>query len=249
MPDAETLAKMYGPGYSEIGGNDAVIEDPKQPEKLLNVLKRRTPGCFVDFGCGSGSLLQEARSLGWTAVGVEFQADVVRRVARDTGCSILLGVDALRSCSSLPADVIHLGDVVEHLTTPDAVLRELVQLIRPGGWLVSQGPLEAGPSFFEAALRFARRLRASRPMDMPPYHVLRATISGQLELFERLGLRTVEYVVAEVDWPAPTRLSWASARRPRTLALYALRRISRAASGVALGRLGNRYFYIGEALN
>jgi hypothetical protein len=56
----------------------------------------------------------------------------------------------------------------------------------------------------------------------------------------------VEYVVTEVDWPAPSRLSWQVVANPRSLGLFALRRLSRAASGLAGGRLGNRYFYVGE---
>ena len=103
--------------------DDVDLEDPKQPERLLAVLSEREPGCFVDFGCGSGSLLKRARTLGWTAVGVEFQADVVKSVAAETGCAVLHGIEALRSCPSMPAQVIHLGDVVEHLTRPDVVLR------------------------------------------------------------------------------------------------------------------------------
>ena len=246
MPDADTLARMYGPAYSGSGADDAGLEDPKQPEKLLAVLKRRAPGRFIDFGCGSGSLLMGARALGWSAVGVEFQPDVVRKVSAETNCKVHLGLAGLQSEGCPPADVIHLGDVVEHLTTADAVLLELVALLAPGGWLVSQGPLEAGPCLFAATLSAARRLRSARPVSMPPYHVLQATVGGQLALFERVGLRAVEYVVTEVDWPAPSRLSWQVVANPRSLGLFALRRLSRAASGLAGGRLGNRYFYIGE---
>ena len=245
MPDAEALARMYGPGYSS-AAEDAGVEDPKQPERLLTALKRRAPGRFVDFGCGTGSLLRESRRLGWTAVGVEFEAEVVRKVAAETGSTVLHGIDALRSFPTMPADVIHLGDVVEHLTAADGVLRELVNLIAPGGWLVAQGPLEAGPCLYSTTLNVARRLRATRPVEMPPYHVLQATVEGQLALFERVGLRTLDYVVTEVAWPAPSSPSWNVLRQPRSLALYALRKVSQAASALSGGRFGNRYFYIGE---
>jgi SAM-dependent methyltransferase len=245
MPDAEALARMYGPAYASAGVDDASLEDPKQPERLLSVLARREPGLFVDFGCGSGSLLVRARGLGWNAVGVEFDAEVARKVAVDSGCSVLLGIEGLLS-SSPRADVLHLGDVVEHLTAPDQVLKKLMGALAPGGWLVSQGPLEAGPCLFAAALRKARSLRAARPVEMPPYHVLQATVTGQRELFERVGLEPVEFFVTEVDWPAPSRLSREVIRSPRSLALLGLRRLSRAASSLSEGRLGNRYFYIGR---
>jgi SAM-dependent methyltransferase len=246
MPDATALARMYGPAYAGAGTDDVGLEDPKQPERLLAVLKRRATGCFVDFGCGSGSLLKQARAIGWTAVGVEFQAEVVESIAAETGCPVLHGIEALESYPSLPAQVIHLGDVVEHLTKPDEVLAKLVGLLAPGGWLVSQGPLEAGPCLFSAVLRAARSLRAARPVEMPPYHVLQATVAGQLAFFERVGLETLEYSVSEVAWPAPNALSWSVARQPRSLGLLALRRLSQAVSALGAGRFGNRYFYIGE---
>jgi hypothetical protein len=81
---------------------------------------------------------------------------------------------------------------------------------------------------------------------MPPYHVLQATVSGQRKLFERIGLETLEFLVTEVDWPAPSRFSREVIRNPRSLALLGLRRLSRAASSRSGGRLGNRYFYIGR---
>lgn len=248
MPDEGALARMYGPAYETAAGTDgAEIEDPKQPERLLSALKRRAPGCFVDFGCGSGSLLEAARKLGWTAVGVEFQADVARSVAARTGCSVLHGIGALQASASMPADVIHLGDVIEHLTTPDVIVEKLVGLLAPGGQLVAQGPLEAGPTLFSSAVRASRRLRRAGPIEMPPYHVLQATVGGQLAFFERVGLKTVEYVVSEVAWPAPSALKWSVLRRPRSLALLTLRKLSQLASACSAGRCGNRYFYVGEA--
>lgn len=245
MPDAETLARMYGPAYANAAADDPTIEDPKQPERLLETLRRRTPGRFVDFGCGRGALLPAAARLGWMTVGVEFEVDVARRVAAETGVAVLHGLDELRSSAHVPVDVIHLGDVVEHLTAAAATLENLVALLAPGGWLVSQGPLEAGPSVYSTTLRAARRVRGARPVEMPPYHVLQASVSGQRALFERVGLRTRDYVVSEVPWPAPAHASWELVRRPRSLGLYSLRKLSQAVSALSGGRMGNRYFFVG----
>jgi len=245
MPDAEVLARMYGPAYAKAGSGDPAIEDPKDPERVLATLRRRQPGLFVDFGCGSGSLLRGARAGGWAAVGVEFEGDVARNTATETGCPVLHGISELRSFPRLPADVIHLGDVIEHLTAPDELLRELVGLLAPGGWLLAQGPLEAGPCFFSATLRAARILRGAPPAEMPPYHVLQATVEGQRLLFERVGLTVVEYRISEVAWPAPSRLSADVLTRLKSLGLFALRRASQVISALQPARWGNRYFYVG----
>ena len=145
MPDTDALARMYGPAYANAGGADASVEEPKTPEAVLARLRTRRPGMFVDFGCGSGSLLAPARDLGWTAVGVEFDAYVVRQAAARTGCVIFNGLEELRRSAVVPADVIHLGDVVEHLTAPLDILRtQFVSLLRQRGGCSAQGPLEAG---------------------------------------------------------------------------------------------------------
>jgi hypothetical protein len=178
---------------------------------------------------------------------VEFDPEIVQQASARSGCAVFWGLDALRGSAFVPADVIHLGDVLEHLTEPLDVLSTLVGLLRPTGFLLGQGPLEAGPCLFSTVLRAARRLRSARPVEMPPYHVLQATVDGQLILFGRAGLRALEYHVSEVAWPAPGRLTAGVVRRPRSLGLFALRKVSQAISALAPTRWGNRYFYIGVA--
>jgi len=112
MPDAAALGRMYGPAYANAGGADASVEDPKAPEEVLARLRTRPPGVFVDFGCGSGSLLAPARDLGWETVGVEFEVDVVRQAAARTGCVVLNRLEERRRSAVVPVDAIHLGDVV-----------------------------------------------------------------------------------------------------------------------------------------
>jgi len=245
MPDAETLARMYGPAYADSRAADASVEDPSAPEEVLVRLRTLPPGLFVDFGCGAGSLLASARDLGWTATGVEFDPEVVRKASVRSRCPVLTGLDELRASAAVPADVIHLGDVLEHLTAPLDVLRTLVELLRPTGRLMAQGPLEAGPCLFSTVVRAARRLRVAPLVEMPPYHVLQATVAGQRRLFERAGLDAIEYRVSEVAWPAPGRLTRSVLRRPRSLELFLLRKMSQTATALAPARWGNRYFYVG----
>ena len=93
--------------------------------------------------------------------------------------------------------------------------------------------------------RGASELRSARPVEMPSYHVLQATVVGQRVLFERAGLEPLESRVSEVAWPAPGKLAADVVRRPRSLGLFALRKVSQAVSALAPARWGNRYFYVG----
>src|SRR5262249_13617589 len=160
--------------------------DPKRPEQVVHWLERNGRGVFLDYGCGAGALLTEARRLGWDAVGVEFDAEVATEVGRRTGARTLTAAQAERLRAPL-ADGPHLGDVLEHLTDLEHQMPQILGLLNPDGVLLAQGPLEANANLFTALLRLARRARPRR-IEMAPYHVLLATARGQRALFRRFGL-------------------------------------------------------------
>jgi len=235
---------MYGPDYADVVPMDS-IDDPKTPERVLAFLQKRRPGVFVDFGCGTGSLLLRAAALGWTPIGVEYDDAVAGETSARTGCRVFAGLSALKA-SALAIDVVNLGDVIEHLPAPFKAVQELAGVLQPGGWLMAQGPLEAGPCVFSIALHAVAQLRGGRVTRMPPYHVLRATVLGQWTFFSRLGLKELTYEVSEAAWPAPSRISAALHAGPRMAGLFFLRRASQAVSALNPTAWGNRYFYVGE---
>src|SRR6185503_14816261 len=100
--------------------------------------------------------------------------EVAKRVETNTGIKVVTN-----SADLPPADVLHIGDVIEHLTLLDKQFPAVLELIKPGGLLLAQGPLENNSSLFTSALAFARRVRANRRTEMAPYHVLLATSQGQ----------------------------------------------------------------------
>lgn len=241
MPDDEMLGRLYGAEYASAGA-DASVEDPKQPRRVLDFLSARPPGVFVDFGCGSGFLLREAARLGWTSFGVEYDPAIAEAVARTTEVPVFA---AAAIPASLRPDVLHLGDVIEHLTKLDEQMPRILDLLAPGGILIAQGPLEANPTLFNYAVRAARAVRRRREASMPPYHVLLATRRGQRRMFERFGLHELTFSLSEVAWPAPSRLGAGDLRSARRVGLFVASIVSRAASRLAPHWLGNRYFYVG----
>lgn len=243
MPDATTVELMYGPQYLAEFNPGAEGSGHPVSDGLGEWLTGREPGRFIDFGCGAGELLSAVGRAGWEAVGVEFDQGVATAVACRTGSAVVTPGETISLRST--ADVVHLGDVIEHLTDLDRQFPEILRLLKPGGTLLAQGPLEANPNLFLAGIRLARRLRGRVPVNMPPYHVLLATAAGQRRFFRRHGLREMRFSIEEVSWPAPPRWEGALFRQPRKLALYTLRRISRAVSGFMPERWGNRYFYAG----
>ena len=247
MPDAATLARMYGPDYGKSFTATAEVDDPKQPLRTIDWLRENPPGTFLDYGCGAGTLLQAAAKVdGWQVVGLEFDPAVAQETERRTGLRVFHDPLTLLSEGIAPVDVLHLGDVVEHLTDLDHQLPEILRLVKPGGVLLSQGPLEGGDFLMSSLIRATRVLGKGGRRNGAPYHVLLATAEGQIGLFRRFGLETLVYSVQQVSWPHPARVSVSDLRRPRVLGMYAARRLSLALGQLMPRTMGNRYYYAGR---
>lgn len=242
MPDGDVLAMMYGPSYGGTPSGGHETDDARDFDRVLAWLRRQSPGTFLDFGCGAGGLLRGAQEAGWRAIGIEFDPEVAKRVQAETGARVatklepdLFGV----------ADVVNVGDVVEHLTDPAQQMGEVLETLKPGGVLLAQGPLEANRNLLTWAVQLGRTLRP-RASQMPPYHVTLATARGQRRFFERIGVEELEFAVSEVDWPAPSRLPVGGRLQARPTALFVVRKLSRTIGALGAPGWGNRYFFAGR---
>lgn len=244
MPDAETLALMYGTDYERFLSEEESMSGMAGAGEVIRWLGLNKPGTFIDYGCGAGHLLREAAKREWRAIGVELDQRIAEKYS--DGADVLIVTDPAKLSSERKADILHLGDVIEHLTDPDAQIPQILGLLKKGGIFLAQGPLEANPNLFLTAMRWARLLRGRRTLEMPPYHVIQATADGQRSLFRRFGLAELAFTVHEVSWPAPGRLAMGDLVNPRAVALFSIRRISQVVSGFRPGVLGNRYFYAGR---
>ena len=202
----------------------------------------------MDYGCGSGALLTKVAATGVEALGYDLDAQGVAAASSASGCAVYT-FTSIGSHASSP-DVLHLGDVLEHVPNPDDVLRQACSLLRPGGTVLAQGPLEANLSLFNGFLAVSALARWGRPVDAPPYHVHLVTARGQQLLFARVGLVSEEFVTSDIAWPAPERWTPELARSPRLLGLFLLRQLSSLVWHVApdhlAERMSNRFRYKGR---
>lgn len=107
---------------------------------LERIERHRTHrGRLLDVGCGPGLLLEEARLLGWEAVGMEPSTWGVEE-ARRRGFLVhqgLLGDEDLESGSF---GAVVASDVVEHVPDPVAFVRTIRDLLEPGGVVLLTTP-------------------------------------------------------------------------------------------------------------
>ena len=110
-------AKLFGVVRKLVGS---------QPEEAVRLL---------DIGCSSGALLRRAQREGFIVEGVE-PAPQAAACAKDAGLKVFQGYlqDARYPASRF--DVITLMEVIEHLSDPNALLKEVWRVLKPNGVLV-----------------------------------------------------------------------------------------------------------------
>jgi 2-polyprenyl-3-methyl-5-hydroxy-6-metoxy-1,4-benzoquinol methylase len=183
-------------------------------------------GDLLDVGCGSGRL--------WSTVGRRFASytgvDVVRYDGfPPEGRFILAEADA----GALPLpdaafDVVAAVETIEHLDGPRRFARELVRLLRPGGWLVVTTPNQLSlHSLLSLLLRGHFGAFAEAP-GLYPAHITALLETDLLRIARELGLEAPRVFYSDRGritltpwhWPRPLKGRWFSdnlllaARRP-----------------------------------
>lgn len=162
---------------------------------------------LLDIGCASGDFLVEMQALGWRPQGVEFSAGAAA-AARARGLEVVVGsFPEVAAELTGRYDVIAMRQIIEHLTDPLAALRQVRELLAPGGALLLTTPLAdgllarlAGPYWY--------------PLD-PPRHTM-VFSRGQLSALLRASgfhvaalldhssttswTRSLDYRLAELPW-------------------------------------------------
>jgi SAM-dependent methyltransferase len=111
--------------------------DPLGVSRALRHLLGSGNGVCLEIGCGTGVHARQVRELGWTPVGVDLSAGMLRHA---TDRLPIAQADAQRlpvADSCVPAAIA----VMVHTDMPDypTVLREVARVLRPGGVFVHVG--------------------------------------------------------------------------------------------------------------
>lgn len=164
-PTPEELGAYYAETYYQAGQGSFRRSYSDQERRVIRLrvqqraaraialLGHDRPGRLLDVGCGEGFVLAEFARSGWDVAGMDFSIAGVEAMNPDMADRVKQGdvFDLLNATvgSGRTYDVIWLGNVLEHVLDPVALLGALRPLVGPGGILVATVPND-GSAYHEA---------------------------------------------------------------------------------------------------
>jgi SAM-dependent methyltransferase len=140
LPTARELSLVYSPTGDWGRSRQAPPERPVARRRLqqlfapisgeLDVLRPPSGAAAFDFGCGPGQWLDALAAAGWATHGLEPATKVAFQRHRE-----------ITHVPETPQfTLVMLHHVLEHVTEPLVILRQLARATRPGGYLVISVP-------------------------------------------------------------------------------------------------------------
>ena len=99
-------------------------------------------GRVLDVGCGDGRHLRATAARGCSAIGVDYDAAVLRDARSRGGVRLeYLAADASRlPCRAAAFDAVICTETLEHLPDDSGAMREIARVLRPGGRMLGAVP-------------------------------------------------------------------------------------------------------------
>jgi SAM-dependent methyltransferase len=122
------------------GNVEAAAEWDRRPERMRSLtrvarsyLTYRQTGALLDVGCGFGAFLDAAECVGWKACGVEVASEPAFIAARHH--EVFHGFLSDGPYRANTFDAVRLNNVIEHVSSPRAMVCDIRRVLRPGGLL------------------------------------------------------------------------------------------------------------------
>ena len=206
FPDKKDLSKLYkNKSYHEKFYSNvetvAYRHSVKYLKKFLNFKIR-----LLDYGSGNGHFIQEMGK-NHNCYGVEFSLEILKKLKKNFKNQIFLSNRELNEKKyNNFFDVIHLGDVLEHVVNPNYLLINLHKKIKKKGLLYLEGPIERNFSLVNLSIilfgNIKRLLIPNYKNNFKPYHLFFCDLQNQLLMIEKINkFKIIDYEIFETGWP------------------------------------------------
>ena len=212
MPDPSVLMDVYhgdeyfdeyrAPGSGLVGYIASMDDESPYDDTALALLRRyRAHGRMLDVGCAGGRFLSRAQANGYEVAGIEPNAAMMtagrKRLQVDVRQGTVEEIDSVFGDAAF--DVVHMGDVLEHLPDLHGSLGRVSRVLRPGGLLLLQQPITYNRSLFNLLLGLNMLMKADRLSPYPPLHVWEFTPATLRRLLPANGFKVLQLQTFESD--------------------------------------------------
>ncbi len=94
---------------------------------------------MLEIGCADGKFMAIARRNGFEVSGIEMSGLMRERCGRNLGCPVYASIDELPT-SAPPFDCVIVFEVIEHTADPIGFLKQVRELVAPGGLIALSTP-------------------------------------------------------------------------------------------------------------
>jgi 2-polyprenyl-3-methyl-5-hydroxy-6-metoxy-1,4-benzoquinol methylase len=150
MPSADEIASFYPQQYWWKATQPGIL---KKLESLYRRIALRDHIAFItksagnrsgvellDVGCGSGTLLGLLKHRGFQVRGLDFSSEAAAIAKSENDVEVAVGALEEVHFPDQSFDIVTLFHVMEHVTNPRRVLKEISRILRPEGAVVLQVP-------------------------------------------------------------------------------------------------------------
>lgn len=198
---------------------------------------------LLDIGCGSGYYMSYAKTFGFSCFGIEFSTDFAKLLRAKTTLDIYSFDEfSEKFPEGKTFDVIHLGHVLEHSTNPKEFMNSIKNFAHSETIFILDGPLEKNKCLSRFIIKCGSLLKRNKSNSYHPQHITFTNFKSQLEFFERIGLKKINYALTEQMFPFPSKMKGETLKNKL---LFCIGRISVNLSKVIPG-MGNVFHYAGQ---
>ncbi|MFM1879645.1 MAG: hypothetical protein RLZZ241_2511 [Bacteroidota bacterium] len=152
--------------------------------RIINHLKNK-PGELLDYGCGKGDFIKHLQKKHWICLGYEPNTNVKESLTLRN----ITQVDINSENLSKHFDIITLWHVLEHINTPEAIIKDLIRCLKPKGYLII-----AIPNYESLDAKYYKQYWAAYDV---PRHIWHFNQNGLIQLLKDLP---ITYVKSYGQW-------------------------------------------------
>ncbi|MEW6097348.1 MAG: class I SAM-dependent methyltransferase [bacterium] len=158
---------------------------------------------ILDVGCALGFFIELLKKQGWEAKGVEFSDDAAQYAKKELGLEVYTG--SLEEIGFEPEcfDVVTMLDVLEHVVSPNGILKEVNRILKREGLILATVPNVSGAE--------ARGTKGLTNFLFPEGHLFNFPAHTLKRLFNVNGFNIIEMTSLSIprrwlDYEVPKKL-------------------------------------------